>query len=101
MFIYTRSGNEARHDDLRLIPEAIPAVSSHGNDQVATRRVGDGERVAIAAIGEHELAFVISAPKLVRLQGARATDTSLRATMPNQLLVRCAAGTPLAPVQLR
>ncbi len=34
-------------------------------EQVATGKVGDGERVAIAPVGEHELAFVVSAPQVV------------------------------------
>src|SRR5437899_2346733 len=34
-------------------------------DQVATGKVADGERVAIAPIGEHELAFVVGAPQIV------------------------------------
>jgi hypothetical protein len=33
--------------------------------QVAARKVGDGERIAVAPIGEHDLALVIGAPQLV------------------------------------
>ena len=34
-------------------------------EQVAAGEVADGERVTVAAIGEHELAFVVGAPQLV------------------------------------
>src|SRR5947207_12803491 len=34
--------------------------------QVAAGKVTDGERIAIALIGEHELAFVIGAPQIIR-----------------------------------
>ena len=37
-------------------------------EQVATGEVADGERIAIAAIGEHELAFVVGAPQIVGSQ---------------------------------
>src|SRR4029434_10016520 len=37
--------------------------------QVAVGKVGEGERVAIAPIGEHELALVVGAPQLVGTQG--------------------------------
>jgi len=35
--------------------------------QIAARRVGDGQRVAVPFIGEHELALVIGAPQIVRM----------------------------------
>src|SRR5207302_4669152 len=35
-------------------------------EQVATGKVADGERIAIALVGEHELAFVIGAPQIIR-----------------------------------
>ena len=38
-------------------------------EQVAARKVSDGERIAVAPIGEHELAFVIGAPQVVGLAG--------------------------------
>src|ERR1700681_3906406 len=60
-------------------PEVLKSPFKHGKcvhflgrlqgiaaDQVAARKVGDGERIAIAFVGEHELAFVIRAPELVR-----------------------------------
>ena len=34
-------------------------------EEVAAGEVADGERVAVAPIGEHELAFVVGAPQLV------------------------------------
>src|SRR5206468_9093904 len=34
-------------------------------DQVTAGEVGDGERVAVALIGEHELTLVIGAPQIV------------------------------------
>ncbi len=37
--------------------------------QIAAGKVGDGERVAVAAIGEHELALVIRAPQGIGLVG--------------------------------
>src|SRR5205085_7756198 len=33
--------------------------------QIAAGKIADGERIAITAIGEHELAFVVGAPQLV------------------------------------
>ena len=33
--------------------------------QVAAGEVGDGQRIAVASIGEHELALVIGAPQIV------------------------------------
>jgi hypothetical protein len=38
-------------------------------EQVAPRKVGDGERIAVAPIGEHELALVIGATQIVGLAG--------------------------------
>ena len=35
-------------------------------EQITAGAVGDGQRVAVAAIGQHELALVISAPQIVR-----------------------------------
>src|SRR5512135_3121351 len=40
-------------------------------EQVASGEVADGERIAIAAIGEHEFAFVIGAPEVVGTGGFR------------------------------
>ena len=37
-------------------------------EQIAAGEVADGERVAVAAIGEHELAFVVGAPQVVGWQ---------------------------------
>lgn len=34
-------------------------------DEITTREVGDGERIAVATIGEHELALVVGAPEVV------------------------------------
>ena len=34
-------------------------------EEVAARKVGDGQQVAVAAIAEHELAFVVGAPERV------------------------------------
>jgi len=39
-------------------------------DEIATGEVADRERVAVASIGEHELALVIRAPQLVRPAGS-------------------------------
>src|SRR6185503_4738152 len=36
-------------------------------DQVTACEVGDRERIAVALVGEHELAFVIGTPQIVRL----------------------------------
>jgi hypothetical protein len=38
-------------------------------NKIAAGKVGDGERIAIAPVGQHELALVISAPQIVRLAG--------------------------------
>jgi len=38
-------------------------------DEIATREVDDGERIAVAAIGEHELALVVGAPEVVGFSG--------------------------------
>src|SRR5690242_7062790 len=40
-------------------------------EQEAGGEVGNGQRVAVATIGEHELAFVVGAPQIVRSQGPR------------------------------
>ena len=39
--------------------------------QIAAGEVGDGQRIAIAPIGEHELALVVGAPQVVGLAGHR------------------------------
>jgi hypothetical protein len=40
-------------------------------NQIATGKVGDGERLAVAVIGEQELAFVVGAPQPIRRQRLR------------------------------
>jgi hypothetical protein len=40
-------------------------------EQVAAGKIGDGERVAIASIAQHELAFVVGAPEHVGFGGPR------------------------------
>src|SRR5437868_11524447 len=37
--------------------------------KIAAGEIGDGQRIAVASVGEHELAFVIGAPKLVGRKG--------------------------------
>src|SRR6185437_609829 len=39
------------------------------SDQVAAGEVGDGQRIAIAAVSEHELALVVGAPQIIGLSG--------------------------------
>src|ERR1051326_9017048 len=39
------------------------------SDQIAAGEVGDGEQIAIALVGEHELALVVGAPQIVGLYG--------------------------------
>src|ERR1043166_5751946 len=48
-------------------------------EQVSAGKVGDRQRIAIAPIGEHELALVIGAPQLIRLvrKGERGSLRSL------------------------
>jgi len=46
-------------------------VQGFAGDQVTAGEVGDGQRIAIAAIGEHELALVIGAPQIIGLIGHR------------------------------
>ena len=50
-------------------------------EQVATGEIGDGQWIAIASIGEHELALIVGAPKIIGLTGKRK---------------RCSGG-PIAP----
>ncbi len=38
-------------------------------DEIAAGEVGDGERIAIAPVGQHELALVIGAPQRIGLKG--------------------------------
>ena len=40
-------------------------------DEIAAGKVADGQRVAIASVGQHELALVVRAPQLVGLTGRR------------------------------
>ena len=46
-------------------------MQGFAGDQVTAGEVGDGQRIAIAAIGEHELALVVRAPQLIGLDRAR------------------------------
>src|SRR4029450_11497024 len=40
-------------------------------EQIAAGKVGDGERVAVLSVGEHEFALVVGAPELVRVHWLR------------------------------
>ena len=40
-------------------------------EQVAAGEVGDGQRIAVAPVGEHELALVVGAPQIVGRDAAR------------------------------
>jgi hypothetical protein len=50
-------------------------------EQVATGKIGDRQRIAIAPIGKHELALVVGAPKVIGLTGKG----------------KCCSGGPVAP----
>src|ERR1700681_2494933 len=59
--------------------------------KITAGKVGDRERIAVASIGEHELALVIRAPQIVGLRGLRepralglvaASTTSCDETVP-------------------
>ena len=39
--------------------------------EIAAGEVGDGQRIAISAVGKHELALVVGTPQLIRLDGSR------------------------------
>src|SRR6476619_3220983 len=52
------------------------------SEQVSAGEVGDRQRIAIATIGEHELAFVVGAPQVVGLAGTRKRR-SLRPVPPS------------------
>ena len=45
---------------------SLVVVQRVAAQQVAAREVGDGQRIAIALIGEHELTLVVGAPQIVR-----------------------------------
>jgi hypothetical protein len=51
---------------LRMTVLCLGARERLAAQQVAARGIGDGERIAVTAVGEHELAFVIRAPQLIR-----------------------------------
>src|SRR4029453_18073306 len=86
-------------------------------EQVAAGKVGDGERVAVLAVGEHEFALVVGAPELVRVHWLRehgplrpmATPPAPHQAMPIEHRVDGADGgalhrrvlTPTAPAALR
>src|SRR5882672_8344485 len=53
----------------------LRAVQCVAADQVAAREVSDGERIAVALVGEHELALVVRTPKIVRRGGSRERRT--------------------------
>jgi hypothetical protein len=55
-------------DDARSPPVAIVSQALAGS----VAEVGDGERIAVAPIGEHELALVVGAPEVIR--GSRARE---------------------------
>ena len=51
--------------------EGLPGAGQcFAAQQLAASEVGDGQRVAIAPIGEHELALVVGAPQIVGLESA-------------------------------
>src|ERR1700733_13123444 len=52
-----------KHGKSVHLPGALEGVAAQ---QVAAREVGDGQRVTVAPIGEHELALVVGTPKIVR-----------------------------------
>src|SRR5579871_1342573 len=54
----------------------LGALQGIAAQQVPARRVGDGEGVTIALVGEHELALVIGAPKIIGC-ASRLKDRSL------------------------
>jgi len=41
------------------------------SNQITACKVGDGQRIAVAAVGEHELALVVGTPQLIGLGRAR------------------------------
>src|SRR5206468_7963946 len=49
----------------------LGAAESLAAEQIAAGKVANGERIAVAAIGEHELAFVVGAPQIIGPQGLR------------------------------
>jgi len=46
-------------------------MQGFAGNEVAAGEVGDGQRIAISSVGEHELALVVSTPQLIRLDGSR------------------------------
>src|ERR1700730_6468408 len=40
-------------------------------EDVAAGKVGDGERITVATVGEHEFALIVGAPQLIGLSGKR------------------------------
>jgi len=76
--------------------EGVPRLCRRqrlAREQIPAGKVGDGQRIAVPPIGEHELAFVVGAPQIVRLIGARERG-ALR-TIPSPL----PAGHQVVPIE--
>jgi len=52
------------------------ALQGFAGNQVTAGEVGDGQRIAVAAIGQHELALVVGAPQIIGLIAGRQRRAS-------------------------
>src|SRR6266704_6639809 len=49
----------------------LGALQGFAGNQVTAGEIGDGQRIAVAAIGQHELALVVGAPQIIGLIAGR------------------------------
>jgi hypothetical protein len=80
----------ATHAKRVRLPGALQSVAAQ---QVAAGEVGDGQRVTVAPIGEHELALVVGTPKIVR-SGCRVQGRSLGLVADSMLTVGTVSNVP-------
>src|SRR5215813_2012572 len=60
----------------------LGGVQGFASNQVAAGEVGNRQRIAVAAVGEHELALVVGAPQVIGLFGDRQRSASGFVTPP-------------------
>ena len=82
------------HGERRVLAGAGEALAG---EQVATGEVGDGERVAVAMVAEHELGLEVGAPQLVGLAGPEEGCAPRFSPFPAQIELSTPAGSPDHP----
>src|SRR5271168_4213456 len=56
--------------------DLLSGLQGFAGNQVTAGEVGDGQRIAVAAIGQHELALVVGAPQIIGLIAGRQRRAS-------------------------